>query len=124
MKKVLLGDDYDCNVYLVPNEVADNLREYCWEYGDWLRGTSPEAERLRKRRRPTPDADHFVRFYLNKIRFPQYESKLVEELEIECSLINLDMPEGSFRDEFMPNTNLPNKYRNNPEYNQLPYFYF
>ena len=125
MKKVLLGDDYDCNVYLVPNEVADNLRKYCMEYCDWLRGASPEAERLRKRRRPTPDADHFVRFYLNKIRFPQYESKLVEELDGVRSPIKFeDMPDGSFRDEFMANTNLPDRYRNNPAYNSLPYFYF
>ena len=115
MKKVLLGETYSCNVYLVPNEVADNLGDYCMEYEKWVWGTSPEAEKLRKKHRPCPNDEEFVKVYLNKVKFPQYESKLVEELEIVG---------GCIIDELMPNPNLPDKYRNNPEYNQLPYFYF
>ena len=115
MKKVLLGETYSCNVYLVPNEVADNLGDYCMEYEKWVWGTSPEAEKLRKKHRPCPNNEEFVKVYLNKVKFPQYESKLVEELEIVG---------GCIIDELMPNPNLPDKYRNNPEYNQLPYFYF
>ncbi len=115
MKKVLLGGVYSCNVYLVPNEVADNLDDYCMEYCEWLRGTSPEAERLRKKYPPFPGDERFVKVYLNKVKFPQYESKLVEELEIVG---------GCIIDYSMPNPNLPDRYRNNPEYNQLPYFYF
>jgi hypothetical protein len=124
MKKVLLGETYSCNVYSVPNEVADNLRKYCMEYCDWLRGTSRKAESIKRKSGRYPGDDGFIE-YLNKIRFPQYESKLVEELDGVCSPIKLeDMPEGSFRDEFMANTNLPDRYRNNPAYNSLPYFYF
>ena len=122
MKKVLLGETYSCSVYSVPDKVADNLREYCMEYCTWLQ-KSPEAKSARKKWR-SPSDDGFIQ-YLNKFAFPQYESKLVEELDGVCSPIELeDMPEGSFRDEFMANTNLPDRYRNNPAYNSLPYFYF
>ena len=111
MKKVLLGETYSCNVYFVPDEVAKNLEKYCLEYCEWLRGTSPEAEKLRKKRRPCPCEEEFVKVYLNKIKFPQYESKFVEELSGKCSFAQT-------------NPNLPVEYRNNPEYNGLPYFYF
>ena len=122
MKKVLLGETYSCLVYLVPNEVADNLREHCMKYCTWLQ-KSPEAKSTRKKW-PYPCDEGFIQ-YLNRFAFPQYESKLVEELDGERSYIRLcDMPEGSFRDEFMANTNLPDRYRNNPAYNSLPYFYF
>ena len=122
MKKVLLGETYSCNVYSVPNEVADNLREHCERYCMWL-SKSPEAKSTRKKWR-SPSDDGFIE-YLNKFAFPQYESKLVKELEGKCSYIRLcDMPDNSFRDKYMANTNLPDQYRNNPEYNQLPYFYF
>ena len=123
MKKVLLGETYSCNVYSVPNEVADNLREYCLKYCTWL-SKSPEAESIKRKMGRSPSDDGFIE-YLNKFAFPQYASKLVEELDGKCSPIKLeDMPEGSFRDEFMANTNLPDRYRNNPAYNSLPYFYF
>ena len=122
MKKILLGETYSCNVYSVPNEVADNLREHCIRYCTWL-SKSPEAQSTRKKW-AHPSDEGFIQ-YLNRFAFPQYESKLVEELDGKCSPIELkDMPEGSFRDEFMANTNLPDQYRNNPAYNSLPYFYF
>ena len=122
MKKVLLGETYSCLVYLVPNEVADNLREHCMKYCTWLQ-KSPEAKSTRKKW-PYPCDEGFIQ-YLNRFAFPQYESKFVEELTGEYSPIKLsDMPDGSFRDKFMANTNLPDKYRNNPEYTRLPYFYF
>ena len=122
MKTVLLGETYSCNVYSVPNEVADNLREHCERYCMWL-SKSPEAKSARKKWR-SPSDDGFID-YLNKFAFPQYESKLVKELEGKCSYIRLcDMPDNSFCDKYMANTNLPDQYRDNPEYNQLPYFYF
>ena len=122
MKKVLLGETYSCNVYSVPNEVADNLREYCLKYCTWL-SKSPEAHSTRKKW-AHPSDEGFIQ-YLNRFAFPQYESKFVEELTGEYSPIKLsDMPDGSFHDKFMANTNLPDKYRNNPEYTRLPYFYF
>jgi len=108
MKKVLLGETYSCSVYLVPDKVADNLREYCMEYCTWLQ-KSPEAESTRKKWR-SPSDDGFIN-YLNRFAFPQCESKLVEELSGKCSYVQ-------------PNTNLPDQYRNNPEYNNMPFFYF
>ena len=37
MKKVLLSHDGKMKMYLVPDEVADNLKEYCMHFGfDWL----------------------------------------------------------------------------------------
>ncbi|MBO7151569.1 MAG: hypothetical protein J6V77_01915, partial [Clostridia bacterium] len=109
MKKVLLGETYSCNVYLVPNEVADNLREYCLKYCTWL-SKSPEAESIKRKMGRSPSDDGFIG-YLNKFAFPQYESKLVEELDGVRSPIELEgMPEGSFRYEFMANTNLPDRY--------------
>lgn len=122
MKKVLLGETYSCNMYSVPNEVADNLREHCIRYCTWL-SKSPEAKSARKKWR-SPSDDGFID-YLNKFAFPQYESKKVEELAGKCSPIELeDMPNGSFRDKYMANVNLPDQYRDNPKYNLLPYFYF
>ena len=48
MKKVILSADGDSIVYLVPDDVADNLEEYCLELcSNWLR-YSPDAEKYRK----------------------------------------------------------------------------
>lgn len=33
MKKVLLSHDGKMKMYLVPDEVADNLKEYCMHFG-------------------------------------------------------------------------------------------
>lgn len=108
MKKVLLGSTYNCDVYLVPDQVAKNLEKYCMEYCEWLNGTSPEAEKLRKKRRPCPDEEEFVEIYLNRQKFPNEKSVFVESL-------------GS-RDYRSPN--IAFDYKDNPEYNTLPYFYF
>ena len=47
MKYVLLSADNTPSVYLVPDIVADNLREYCIEFcGKWL-WESPHAKEYR-----------------------------------------------------------------------------
>ena len=37
MKKVLCSHDGKMKMYLVPDDVADNLQKYCMDFGfDWL----------------------------------------------------------------------------------------
>ena len=41
MKEVIISADGDSKVYLVPDVVANNLREYCIEFCDkWMRPTN------------------------------------------------------------------------------------
>ena len=50
MKYVLLSADSETSVYLVPDEVASNLRKYCIYFCDtWLK-QSPNAKRSEERR--------------------------------------------------------------------------
>lgn len=47
MKNVLLSADNEISVFSVPNEVADNLEQYCLEFcSNWLH-KSPEAAKYR-----------------------------------------------------------------------------
>ncbi len=47
MKRVLLSADGEISVFNVPDEVADNLEQYCLEFcRDWLH-KSPDAEKYR-----------------------------------------------------------------------------
>lgn len=46
MKKVLLSHDGKMKMYLVPNDVADNLNKYCMHFGfEWLM-KDPNAKKL------------------------------------------------------------------------------
>lgn len=37
MKSVILSHDDKVRIYFVPNEVADNLDMYCWEFAaNWI----------------------------------------------------------------------------------------
>ena len=84
MKKVLLSHDGKMKMYLVPDEVADNLKEYCMHFGfDWLMN-DPNAQKLRV---ITPSgiigyifgAQDFID-YLNDFIFPNQKSILVGEM--------------------------------------------
>ena len=45
MKKVLLSHDGKMKMYLVPDDVADNLQEYCMYFGfEWILN-DPHAEK-------------------------------------------------------------------------------
>ena len=47
MKSILLSADNEISVFSVPNEVADNLEQYCLEFCcNWLH-KSPKAEQYR-----------------------------------------------------------------------------
>ena len=79
MKEVILSADGDSVVYLVPDDVADNLSKYCIEFCDkWLR-TSPHAKRYRTKGGYCYNEADFVE-YLNKYIFPKQQSVLVKNL--------------------------------------------
>ena len=79
MKKVILSADGDSIVYLVPDDVADNLEEYCLEFcSNWLR-YSPDAEKYRKDGILCYTERDFID-YLNAYVFPDCESMMVENL--------------------------------------------
>ena len=99
MKKVILSADGNSIVYLVPDDVADNLEEYCLEFcSNWLR-YSPDAEKYRKDGILCYTERDFID-YLNAYVFPECESKIVENL----GWTNLG-------------DNLPERYKNYPYFN-------
>ena len=79
MKLVVLSADGDGRVYLVPDEAADNLEEYCMEFcGKWL-WTSPHAAKYRKGGGVCYNEADFIE-YLNQWIFPEEPSVLVESI--------------------------------------------
>ena len=100
MKEIILSADGESVVYLVPDVVAENLREYCIEFCDnWL-WNSPEAKQYRTAHGVCYNEADFID-YLNKYVFPDQESKFVKNL----GWIDLRQ-------------NLPSEYKS------LPYFNF
>lgn len=45
MREILLSADGDINLYLVPDEAAENLQKYCLEFCKWM-NTSPDAKQF------------------------------------------------------------------------------
>ena len=94
MKEVILSADGDSMVYLVPDEVADNLIECCMEFcQSWL-VSSPDAEKYRM---TTEDGEVGLCFcesdfidYLNEHAFPEYKSRLIKNLG--CTNLDKDIP--------------------------------
>ncbi len=79
MREIILSSDGPCYMYLVPDEVAENLEEYCIEFCDvWLR-KSPDAEKYRIGRGVCYSVRDFID-YLNKYIFPYRKSFLIKEL--------------------------------------------
>lgn len=80
MKYVLLSADNNPCVYLVPNEVGDNLRKYCIDFCDkWLH-MSPHAQKYRIGGGVCYNEEDFID-YLNKWIFPKMPSVFIETLE-------------------------------------------
>ena len=83
MKQVILSADYDKVVYLVPDIVADHLREYCMEFcNEWLW----KAKEASKYRQMVGDEvgvcyneEDFIE-YLNTYIFPDQPSTFVKNL--------------------------------------------
>ena len=84
MKRVLLSHDGKMKMYLVPDVVADNLKEYCIHFGfDWLMN-DPNAQKLRVTMTNGEigyffGAQDFID-YLNDFIFPDQKSTLVGEM--------------------------------------------
>lgn len=83
MKEVILSHDSEAKIYLVPDEVADNLAKYCWDFAaDWV-WHGPENKRFLKDIRGLTcaifgDADFID--YLNRWAFPEQQSILIKGL--------------------------------------------
>ena len=85
MKKVLLSHDGKMKMYLVTDDVADNLQKYCMDFGfDWLLN-DPNAQKLRV---ATPSGEIGYMFgaqdfidYLNDFIFPSQKFTLATEMD-------------------------------------------
>lgn len=101
MKKVCLSHDSQVMVYSVPNEVANHLQDYCWEFStNWIWHNPNGAKLLQTVRGQTVavyGASDFID-YLNEWVFPKEQSQLVKQLD--C-----------YEDE------LPEEYRKYPQFN-------
>lgn len=84
MREVILSADYKAKVYSVPDEVADNLDKYCFEFTDWMWKNPNGAHLLQVHQGQKVavfDETDFV-VYLNKWVFPNQQSSLVKELDV------------------------------------------
>ena len=92
MKYVLLSADNYPSVYLVPDVVAENLREYCLEfYNNWLQ-KSPYAKKYHRNGMIHYDETAFIE-YLNEWVFPKNPSTFVVKLDWMNSFRSEDIPE-------------------------------
>ena len=79
MKEVILSADGDSMVYLVPDEVAKDLKKYCIYFCDrWLK-TSPDAKKYRVKGGYCYNESNFID-YLNEFVFPEQKSILIKNL--------------------------------------------
>lgn len=84
MKDVLLSADGKVKIYSVPDIVADNLAEYCWEFAaNWI-WKNPNGAKLLKEHNGIKVAVYnesdFIE-YLNTWLFSNEHSILVKELD-------------------------------------------
>lgn len=84
MKKVILSHDSELEIYMVPDEVADDLDKYCWDFAaNWI-WHGPESNKFLKDfgeglRGAIFGAPDFID-YLNNWAFPSQQSKLIKKL--------------------------------------------
>ena len=99
MKEIILSADGDSIIYLVPDDVAENLNKYCLKFSsDWL-WNSPDAKKYRVDNGVCYSEADFID-YLNTYVFPEYKSKMVKNLRWT------DLGE-----------NLPEEYKDYPYFN-------
>jgi len=84
MKKIILSADSDSMIYLVPDEVADNLDEYCMEFCEKWLPTSPDAEKYRvigeEGETVLCYSEETFIAYLNEFVFPECKSVFVKNI--------------------------------------------
>ena len=79
MKQVILSADGDSVIYSVPDDVADQLEEYCYDFCcRWL-WNSPDAAKYRTNGSVCYTERDFID-YLNKYKFPEQKSTPVLNL--------------------------------------------
>lgn len=76
MKYVFLGAWGPLNIYSVPEEVANNLEEYCNGYIEWLREGNDKEKYYGKGYSFSYDENDFIE-YLNKYIFPDRQSEFI-----------------------------------------------
>lgn len=101
MKEVLLSHDSEMELYLVPDDVAEHLRQYCMEFSTWI-WESPNAAKLRVdlgngEQGAMYGSEDFID-YLNEWVFPDQPSRLLNVLD------------------FYPDA-IPSEYQNHPCFN-------
>ena len=84
MKEVLLSHDSKVLMYYVPDEVADQLQEYCLEFAtNWI-WKNPNGAKLLKNIRGEVGAVYgapdFID-YLNEWLFPEQKSRFIKQLD-------------------------------------------
>lgn len=79
MKEIILSADGDNIVYLVPEVVADNLKQYCLEFCDRWMVTSPDAKKYQVDGGYSYVEADFID-YLNDHVFPEQKSVFVKNL--------------------------------------------
>ena len=92
MKEVILSADNKAKIYLVPDEVAENLSEYCLEFcSNWIWKNPNGAKYLQLisgSKVAVYDESDFIE-YLNEWIFPEQPSVIVKELDF----YNYELPE-------------------------------
>ena len=79
MKYIILSADGPCYLYSVPDEVADNLEQYCIEFcTEWLT-ESPDAQKYRTNQGLCYNQEDFIE-YLNNYVFPNQKSAFIKDL--------------------------------------------
>lgn len=79
MKNIVISADGPRKVYSVPDEVADNLSQYCLTFcTTWMRN-SPHGQKYRTQHGWCYNEDDFIA-YLNQWIFPKQQSVLVQNL--------------------------------------------
>lgn len=77
MKEIILSADGPMGLYLVPDEIADNLEKYCMTFCDsWIWG-GPESSRFIINNVARYDVDDFI-YYLNTYVCPDEKAKFIK----------------------------------------------
>ena len=99
MKEIIISADSDSKVYLVPDEVADNLRKHCIYFADKWMKKSPNSKKFKINGAWCFNEEDFID-YLNEVAFPEQKSVFVKNLGWT------DIGD-----------NLPEEYKNHPYFN-------
>lgn len=78
MKQIILSADGECGLYLVPDEVVENLPKYIGDFRDWMINGA-EASKFRQNGCLCFTEEDFIE-YLNHQVFPATPSVFVKNL--------------------------------------------